>query len=134
MCELFRRLEQPVREAVGKAAKHCDLIGRGIVDLPKDDADVIGMRDRDAVAFESARMQINRHALGQHVPGARTGYSDDGARIGLVDDRTQTIEQRLELAQSARFGVRNRTSQPGLDVGDLRMSAGDIRTSAMRAR
>ena len=53
MGELFRRLEQPVREAVGKAAKHCDLIGRGIVDLPKDDADVIGMRDRDAVALKA---------------------------------------------------------------------------------
>src|SRR6185437_13732126 len=37
------------------------------------------------------------HALRQHIPGARARYLDDGASIRLIDDRTQTIEQRFEL-------------------------------------
>ena len=46
-----------MREGGGKAARDCDFVGGGRVDLPKDDANLPAARDRRVIRLKRTRMK-----------------------------------------------------------------------------
>src|SRR6266545_2145315 len=120
--EFRRGVHEPSPERGGIAAEHRKLVGRRVVELPQVDADMGGGRHGDLSGGENARIEVDRHALGECVPRLWSANSDDRETIGLVDDRSNAGELVAKSRRETKTVLAIRGGEPapraGPDEGD----------------
>ena len=112
LAAVFRgRGGEPAPEAVEVGAYDQQTIDRFVRDLPQVHGEMRRRRDCDVARLERARMQVDRHALGEHVTHARTAQLEQHAAATLIEDRCVRAERRTE-ARFDRFGRLRSQCQP----------------------
>src|ERR1700677_1195890 len=101
-------------EVARETSGNRDLIAR-LVRSPDRDGDVREDGTRDVADGEGAGVEIDRKALGERSPRARSGNSQHGETVGLRDHGRYAVERGFEFVGEGRrpaFGDRQPTVRP----------------------